>query len=360
MRDFSQNTACFNRIMTKKRRVIMAALLLAAGAWWWLLRPTEKTDSLSRQERDDPHDSTPPLPSDDAWTAEGPRDLSPQEQHFLNAFKTPIEFWGRVEDLEGGPVPGASVTIYVLDHFVDEASTYHRQSEVDGSFEIRGIKGASISVNVEKQGYEQVVTKDLASPSSNRRITYANPESLRYNRIPTPDEPTVFLLRKKLEADVLNRMERKRYDLPIDGTPLAIDLATGETGSGDAALEIRCWATPEKRYGEGRNAPFDWRFEISVHGGGLLAREDPNRVMAPEEGYGSVVAVEMPGSLPTTEWRWSVSNLSYWVRLGNGTYAMFGLSVRAGRQNLVYVDSWHNPTGSRNLEHDPANENRIK
>lgn len=329
---------------------------------WLIMRSLENEKTVHHKSETELETPANPKPRDSAPVEElmedGFENITPQQRRFLEAFNTPINFWGRVEDLSGNPVSGAQVIIHVNDKPWDlegrSNSGRTLVSDSNGRFEIKGLRGSSIAVEVRKDGYAQIRREQLGVPSSIGRITYANPEGLLHNEIPTPTKPAVFVLRKQIEADILDVVTRKQYELPINGQPLRIGLGD------DAFLEARCWASPEKRSGEGRNAPFDWRFEVSVEGGGGLTEwDDRTAVIAPDTGYRNTFGLEMPATLPEGEWSSSRRDLAFWAKLNDGTYARLELDVRVGRMNQLYVSSWRNPTGSKNLEHDPAKENKI-
>ena len=352
------------------RTAILLAILVAATCCWFIFgeRSRRPASDLRTQAAAGKEGEGALAQSNGAPGQSTPNTGDPS---FLDLYMTKMDFWGRVIDQDGNPVVGAAVKMSPASNptpFAFNASnkTYNVVTGSNGEFELLGTRGIKMSVWVEKDGYERVTNPDPVSVYHRSSLSTGSfSDVLKNSRsvmpIPTRDSPAIFVLRKKLDADVLNRMDRRRYDLPIDGGPLAIDLSTGEAGGGGGGpvVEIRCWATPDKRYGEGRNAPFDWRCEITAPGGGFVRRNDPNRVVAPDGGYGEIAPIEMPGTLPGSEWQSWGDRVPYWVRLGDGTYARLELNIRVGRKNLIYVDSWHNPTGSRNLEHDPEKDNSL-
>lgn len=279
------------------------------------------------------------------------------QQQFRDAYLSPIDFWGKVEDTEGNPVGNAEITLRAATGPFSSngtSSIFELESGRDGLFEFSGISGTSLGVKVTKPGYDQVFSREVGAPSSKRQFNYFDQNVTQIVAPPTERNPAIFVLRKKLDAETINRGERIRYSLPIDGTPLLVSLR-----GGGEDVSFVCVASPDKRYGEGRNAPFDWNCKISVPEGGLQLWIDHNQVLAPEEGYLESVSVEMPGSMPPNDWRWSARDLRYWVKLADGTHARIKVKIDVGRKNLIYIDSWHNPSGSRNLEHDPSRENPL-
>lgn len=341
--------------------IIFFAFVICFAAW--LIVRSLETEEIVDYEREAESGKPSISKTGESFPVEdSPEDsfdnITPQQKRFLEVINTPINFWGKVEDLSGNPISGAQVTVSVNDKVWDFEGRSRNirtlTSDSDGRFEIQGERGSSIAVEVAKEGYAQVRRYQRGVPSSVGNIRYANPEGLLHNEIPTPTKPAIFVLRKQIEADMLDVVTRKQYDLPINGQPLRIGLGD------EAFLEARCWASPENRSGEGRNAPFDWRFEASVEGGGGLAEwDDRASVIAPDTGYQSTFRLDMPATLPEGEWSSSSRDLSFWAKLNDGTYARIKLDILVGRKNRLYVSSWRNPTGSKNLEHDPAKENRL-
>ncbi len=272
-------------------------------------------------------------------------------KRFIDGFKTPIEFWGKVEDQEGNPVGGARITFRPVDVPWDldgRSSVFTRYSDSQGLFAISGIRGSSLGVLVEKDGFVPKMDKSGES-LSRRRFHYSFSDAMPRFQPPSKDQPAVFVLRKKLEASMLYTNTRRRYPLTTDGAPIRIKLRPGEP-----EFILNCWADLEGRYGQGRNAPFDWSFKARILNGRLQKASDPNGVEAPDFGYKEEIFVKFSGL--SEDWTWAKSGLGFWAYLSDGSYARINIDIRVGRQNLVSVNSRHNPTGSPVLECDPESE----
>jgi len=94
---------------------------------------------------------------------------------------------------------------------------------------------------------------------------------------------------------------------------------------------------------------YDWRLEITVPNGGLVARKDDFEFEAPEGGYLPSDSVDMAATLGN-QWR-SSAERSYFVRFDDETFGRVELEMQAGGDHFVVWKSFLNPkAGSRNLE----------
>ena len=110
---------------------------------------------------------------------------------------------------------------------------------------------------------------------------------------------------------------------------------------------VRCW-NQELTRPPGRRQ-YDWRLEITVPNGGLIARKDAFEFEAPEGGYLPSDSVEMPATLGD-QWR-SSAERAYFVRFDDETFGRVELQMQAGGDHFVVWKSFLNPkAGSRNLE----------
>jgi hypothetical protein len=125
-----------------------------------------------------------------------------------------------------------------------------------------------------------------------------------------------------------------------------IDTATGKKGQGD--LQIESWI------GDSSQRRFDWRYRLSVPGGGLIERRGPFDFEAPTEGYQPNVDISV--SANAEKWSSDVSK-SYFAKFPDGRYARVSINLYPGKRNFVVLESYLNPQpGSRNLEFDPAKQ----
>jgi hypothetical protein len=262
----------------------------------------------------------------------------------ITVLGTPIEFYGKVVDQNGDPISEANVDYGTIDKFDANGSNYRGRSAEDGNFSISGIKGAVLTVGVQKEGYYNIHGKSDAA------FAYGvGPDATR-KEPPTKGNPAVFVLQKKGPAEPLIRSGGGQIDIPRTGEPLFIDLATGKPGRGD--LQIEAWI------GNSSQPRFDWRYRLSIPGGGLVERNGQFDFEAPSDGYESFVEINMPANAG----RWSSDvPKQYFAKLPNGTYARFSTEFYAGNRNFIVFESYLNPkSGSRNLEFDPQKTVKVR
>lgn len=256
----------------------------------------------------------------------------------LAALSTPITFHGKVVDQNGNPVAYANIGYGVADKFDASGSNYTGQADGEGLFEISGIHGAVLTVTARKEGYYQIHNV------SNQSFAYGIGSDSYTKLPPAKDNPAVFVLQKGGKTEPLVHVSSRQIDVPMAGQPLKIDLATGRSGGG--SLEVQSWL------GNVDQRPFDWRFRLSVSGGGLIERDSQFAFEAPIDGYQSVLEVTMSAS--AEKWSGDV-NKSYFARLPDNRYARFSINFYPGDRNFVVLESYVNPKiGSRNLEFDSS------
>jgi hypothetical protein len=129
-----------------------------------------------------------------------------------------------------------------------------------------------------------------------------------------------------------------------------LDLKTGKTAPpGEETLSMRFVRQP---LAETRGQVYDWSFEVNVPKGGLLLSTNQFDFMAPESGYVPSDVIEMPATLGET-WQTRL-NRTYFVKLPDGNFARIILDLMSHNGSLR-IQSFTNPSGSRNLEFDPSN-----
>lgn len=267
-----------------------------------------------------------PTPHSDEAKASDPR--------LLALLNVPIDFYGKVVDENSNAVVGATVKFHWASlNQSDTNSTWATQSDADGLFSLHGKQGASLTVWISKEGY-------YASQGGQRGVVYAMANNV-YS--PDPQNPVLFNLRKRSAGASLITLKRN-YLVPRDGTPLRLDLMTGDTRTaGGADLIAQCWTEDE---GKPSGARYNWRCRI-VASGGLMITDEEFPFTAPENGYAPFFEIQMPADRP--DWKNDV-DLKFFYRLADGRYGRMTFSMIAGGQHFCMVDSFLNPAGSRNLE----------
>lgn len=261
----------------------------------------------------------------------------------------PIEFYGKVVDLEGNPVAGAEVTYSAFNRFFDNSEAQTTTSDGNGRFAINDIEGGSIYVRVAKEGYYKI-------EGSERSFGYAVPDD--NPAADDPNNPAIFLLRKHGDAEPLIKFgERwgRSWSIPRNGNASGFDLIEGrQTSSNDAHVVVRAWSPEEKRGPNNERIPYAWRFEITVPNGGLIERSDEFDFIAPESGYTETLSFEMPAD--AERWNDLGHEQDVFAKLKDGNYARFTFRYRPSKSKAgdsFKIESYTNPSGSRNLEYDP-------
>ncbi|HZR16291.1 MAG TPA: carboxypeptidase-like regulatory domain-containing protein [Verrucomicrobiae bacterium] len=256
-------------------------------------------------------------------------------------WRTPIAFYGKVVDERGMAVSNATVDFSCND--ISGTSSYHSKSDTNGLFSISHIRGKMLVVAITKDDY-------YTSRADEDSFYYAGQN---VNFVPNPAKPELFHLRKIGLREPLIHVGaplggKKDFRIKRDGTPVEVSLTSGKTvapGTGD--LRVECWTDDEGHKGE----HYDWRCRISVPRGGILPYTNEFPFQAPNEGFGDSDEINMPASLENGWGR--NAKRSYFLKLANGNYARMTFEMIAGGDHFFEVESFVNPSGSRNLEFDP-------
>jgi hypothetical protein len=262
------------------------------------------------------------------------------EEKSLNEWRTPIQFYGLVKDESNSIVFGAQVDFECNDLSQEGTSLYHTESDANGLFSIKDITGKLLRVTVSKSGY-------YAYEPHGEFFYYAG---LNQNFVPDVGNPVVFRLRKKGKGADLIEVDYPGFahiaQLKHDGTPVELDLFQGKQVADESGqLKLEFW----RNLSEKNAKLFNWKFQMSVPGGGLVETDEEFPFEAPDNGYQPSIIMDMPTNAPN--WQGNVKT-EYYFQLGNGEYGRFGLDFLP-YNGVFTVHSAINPTGSRNLE--PAN-----
>lgn len=296
-----------------------------------------------------PMSSAPPSPAPPLATT--PLSFEDRKRHFVDAFKTPISFYGKVIDQHGTPISQADVKLAANDDpFGSHPSNYALKTDENGLFSIEGIQGLSLAVEVSKPGYQVIPRNAGTAVTSSGLFEFSvSPSAVRGRHIPNKNMPTSFSLYKPGPQENLVKVGEKSFRIARNGTPLRISLDSSNSPTHEIVL--RCWNKDLARSPDQRQ--YDWRLEVSVEGGGLVRRNNSFAFEAPNDGYVPSDIIDMPASLPQNEWHGSADR-SYFIRFNNGIFARARLEIRAGGDHFVVWESYLNLTpGDRNLEFDP-------
>ena len=319
-----------------KRTVIIwsVALLLAIFALFvWPRRNSESVkSSIGEISQSQPPPIAPPaVPSTSATGA-----LPNSMQALL---QTPILFYGIALDQNGQPVPDAKVSASAVDN-VMRGTPVSTAADGTGKFTIQS-KGASLHIEVSSIGYVRVERGGKLKPSS-QGFDYGADVG-RGIHSPDPASPVVFQLRNPQDPVSLERLSANP-SVPRDGSPITVNL----TKASKVTLQISCRTMEDKT--QPPNAPYDWRCEISVEGGGIQEAKDELAFEAPADGYASSAIIDMPKMLDVKEWS-SDAQKSYWLRFPDNTFGKIAFRMIAGGDHFAVIDGSRNPSpNDRNLE----------
>jgi hypothetical protein len=272
-----------------------------------------------------------------------------------------IVFYGRAVDQFGEPVPAADVEGAVLVNTGSRGGQMRRQTTTDaqGYFQFGGFKGQDLGITISKDGYEY--------RRHNSSFSYSYFEADHKRHIPDSRNPVVFLLWKKQGAEALVHYSKTFWDIPADGTPTKIDLATGRMNGPKADLVVNLERDPLKvKQGE---RGYRWKVSVEVIGGGLVnaGKRDYYNV-APDAGYEPRFEYSQEAQsirdaqMGKIKWSWQDGmKESFFIKSLDGSrYALVRLGVMSGGRSdndtvgSLGMSVWLNPNGSRNLEFDPA------
>lgn len=266
----------------------------------------------------------------------------------------PIKFWGKVIDQDNHPLEGVKVRLYTMrgNEYAPGKFNYpidYRDftTSADGLFTLTDATGYTLTIeSIAKEGYE------LAKS----RMTFGyNGSSDLF--VPESQHPVIFKMWKKGIQEPLI-FYHKNTRIPYDGTPITLDLAKGKystdvNAAGD--LRITLLRSPLKIKWGTRN--FDWQATIDAIDGGIIETKDEFMYRAPVEGYLPRIEIKMASGDPN--WT-SHKELSFYLKSQGGKhYSRVTVEFRTDSDQETTgftFTSYINPTGSRNLEYDPAKE----
>lgn len=134
-------------------------------------------------------------------------------------------------------------------------------------------------------------------------------------------------------------------------TPVAFDLLNGTivpVGSGQIQISF------VRELSDGRS--FDWKWLISARKGGIAASSAEFDFEAPVEGYESQHEL----LFRATDEQWKTELIQkHFLRFENGIYGRIAFRLLA-HNGVLRFESFVNPSGSRNLEYDPAVQPKAK
>ncbi len=339
--------------------LLLAVIVLLIGCWAWRSRVASpvvstttapaKVEGLRLTGVSTSPVATPTEPSAAANRAAAieAQSRAEQFQRALDAENGQTQdYYGKVVDQSGNTIAGATVTGNILLNVGLEGSTrepHTTTTDTDGLFQFVGLHGANLGVTVRKGGYEMEARgKGFKGPANGSK--------------PTPADRAVFTLWKLSGAEP---MAHTRFDsrVPYDGQQATFDLLAGKK-SATGELHLTLTRTPiQVKRGVDR---FDWKVRLELIGGGLIETADAYQYLARETGYEPVLDYEQ--SKNDSQWTQRLIK-TFYMLTAKGQYGrvLIDLKIDAERCDTgISVETWLNPTGSRNLEFDEGKQVELR
>jgi hypothetical protein len=254
----------------------------------------------------------------------------------------PVGFYGKVIDQDGHAVVGAEVSLEFVVSHMDEDRTETRpitlQTDQDGQFIVTGVIGYGIDkLLIRKEGY-QLPPKTLRSYVFGHKLNYK----------PNFDSPVIFRVWKEAGKEPLVG-SAWHGRIAGDGRTERFDLKTGKR-SANGELEITCTRSPLNSPPPG-NGSFDYKFQITVAGGGIQPTDDEFTYRSLENGYLPSFTFGQKADDPKWDVRIPIPK-DYYIKTAEGHYGRLHVEWYAAQGSPAHLE-WDcsiNPSGSRNLE----------
>jgi hypothetical protein len=265
------------------------------------------------------------------------------QEIYLERNKRPQDFYGKVIDQYGQPIAGTKVTgilIFNTEVFGGvRTETYNTQADAEGLFQFTGLRGESFRATVKKDGYKMGEHGEgYQSPAGGRS---------------SPNNRVILTMWKIRGAEPMKHL-RFESSIPYDGTAAIFNLQNGKkTQDGD--LRITLLRSP-LQIRPGLLHPYDWQVRIELINGGGVEQNDPYPYWAPENGYQPFFETGMSSNnIPWNE----EFRQNFYTKNAQGQYGRLFIDVSTSSKRPetgITIEAWINPSGSQNLEFDPAKQ----
>ena len=270
------------------------------------------------------------------------------------------DFYGTVIDQHGQPVVGADVTgqIILEGEYVGEErikfhaptnNIYKAKTDAEGLFQVTGLRGALISISIEKQGCEPTGYHPGWQSPRGAMTSVDNRMTLKMWKLKGP-EPLIHneISSRKMQPD------GRIYKIDF----VKNEISEGTNAAGDMLVQIQ--RPPQVKHRE----QFDWSFVMTAIGGGFIeVTNDFYLNEAPENGYQQEYRMDR---YATNVYNFSTYPLyrtdrTFFLKSRGGqVYGHFHIKELdpAFRDGMPYlqIEFFVNPAGSRNLEFDPTKQ----
>jgi len=257
---------------------------------------------------------------------------------FRRSLDIPINYYGRVVDQQGNPIPNVIVVVQV--GRASGIKILDVPTDTDGRFEISGIDGSDLLITeIKAQGYEYLV-----SNRANGHSGYENDGS----KVIDKNIPVVFTLRKKEpttvvipgDISVVYAKGVKFYEVDliemVDEKAYGLRRYHGDNAHADIKTRVE-YSTVDDSY--------TFILEAPDSDSGIIAL-DQMLYALPPKGYISPFKIKVPNGQ-------SVSTYLY-VKSRNGLlYSRLDVKFAIGKEKVYFTaKAWTNPLGERNVDFD--------
>lgn len=337
--------------MNKKLKLTLATVLsvgLIGIIMWWCLQKDPSQTGIEHTAGGVPSNGNKATGTN--VTAKTPAQLEAERYDAINHGK--IVFYGQVVNQNDEPVQGA--TVYVKVFYNSTVGSGQKrttmQTDADGKFVVTGYEGRTLDIGLKKDGY------DYAGDVGPFHYTsFLAPEARHF---PIERSPVRFVMWKRKGAEPAVKVNGFNIELPWDGSETRVDLlkrAVVKEG-GDLIIRLSAEKLTREEYRAGKSR-WDWDLILeSVGGGGFVRAQQRLMSEAPENGYEPSINL---GRKITDEIYTGHAQQDLYVfsrgKLYSKVHCNFGGNPAFGLGHLTL--RWHtNPSGSRNLEYDPAKD----
>jgi hypothetical protein len=332
--------------MRSRLSIILVAALLAGLALLWLAGPKQRRETGQAPQAD----SVPPALTTEqvagmSETNSGLRSsrlsnpIRPESSFLYNLWKRPITFYGKVIGQDDNPVDKVDVHFAWTDTSPNGRSETNSWTDTNGLFQLSGVTGRMLSVDVNKPGYYKFKDNQTG-------FDYGS----EYQS--DPANPVIFQVRKRGPgADLVTSRYGVSPDFPIsaprDGSPVRVDLLERKVGA-EGSLRI---SQLKPAYEQWKTAS-NWSVKMEIPEGGFVEAHEEFPFMAPENGY--LPEVEFQFQKGQTNWSEDLVK-DFYIAFGNPRrygHLHIETSILSGVAHLTYII---NPDGSRDLEPRESN-----
>jgi len=276
----------------------------------------------------------------------------------LSSNTGPVDFYAKVVDQNGDPVPNTNVHVFyygregsMIKIMMTKKNSFKEELNIttdeNGAFRLSGFSATTTKITVSADGY-------LGVPGSEMQLAWGvNDANPRTELGQNEGDPAIFKLWSKQEKD--QRLIKFNLGMKIKkyiGRPLSVDLISKQSVDKGVPSDLQITFNCPKKFDK---EPFDWGVSLEAVNGFIMETNDNVSFLAAE--LNSQSKVELESKADATEWQREVKKNYYFSSRNGKVFGFIKLSAHlsapdAGIVNLDYV---LNPYGSQNLEADPNN-----